>query len=74
MTQTINLSLSPTGGNAVRTVAITGEVIEFHKRRARELRSETYRRWIAEGVALFRTKARRLEEVDCADAAWLARG
>lgn len=74
MTQTIELSLSPSGGNAVRTVAITGEVIAFHKRRAREIRSETYRRWIAQGVALFRAKARRQEAADCADAAWLARG
>jgi hypothetical protein len=74
MTQKIDLSLSPSGGNAVRTIAITGEVIEFHKRRAREIRTETYRRWVRQGLALFQAKARRQEAVDCADAAWLARG
>ena len=31
MTQTIDLSLSPTGGNAVATVRITPELIEFHQ-------------------------------------------
>ncbi len=36
MTQRLDLTLSPSGGNAVRTIAITGEVIEFHKRKARD--------------------------------------
>lgn len=74
MSHKIDLSLSPSGGNAARTIAITGEVIEFHKRQARDMRSETYRRWIRQGVALFRGKAEQQAAVDCADAAWLARG
>lgn len=74
MTQSIDLSLSPTGGNAVATVRITPELIEFHKRRARELRTESYRSWIRRGVALFRSKADRQQQIDCADTAWLARG
>lgn len=74
MTQKIDLSLSPSGGNAARTIAVTGEVIEFHRRRAREIRTEAYRRWIGQGLALFRGKADRQQQIDCVDAAWLARG
>ena len=74
MTQKIDLSLSPSGGNAARTVQITPELIEYHQRRARQLRSDAYRTWFRQGVALFRRKAERQEAIDCADAAWLARG
>lgn len=74
MNQKIDLSLSPTGGNVAATVRVTPELIEFHKRRARAIRTETYRGWVRQGVALFRSKAERDKAVDCADAAWLARG
>ena len=74
MTQQIDLSLSPTGGNAVRSIRITGEVIEFHKQRASALRTDAYRRWLAAGLDLFKGRARKQQEIYCADAAWLARG
>lgn len=78
MTDRIELSLSPTGGNAVGRIRVTGEVIDFHTARARRLRAESLRDAV---LSAWRSlagqpvaKAAAAKNTDCADAAWLARG
>lgn len=78
MTDRIELSLSPTGGNAVGRIRVTGEVIDFHTARARRLRAESLRDAVLSAwrslAGLPAVKVANDESTDCRDAAWLARG
>ena len=72
MSERINLTFSPTGTNPAGTARISGELLDHHRARARELRAETLACY-ARGLWRWLTRQGSAARIgDCVDRDWLA--